>query len=68
MSLKRPIKQGSFGGHFDELVKHFPHDRPSASETDAEERRRSLREKRDIHALLFEQAWKLDRSTDEKQR
>ena len=24
MPAKRPVRKGSFGGHFDELVKHFP--------------------------------------------
>ena len=25
MPGRRPVQKGSFGGHFDELVKHFPH-------------------------------------------
>lgn len=62
MSGKRPMKEGSFGGHFEELVKHFPHSAPRDAPT--EEERRNLREKRDIHALLFEQAWKVDRQDD----
>ena len=60
MTGKRPIIKGSFGGHFDELVKHFPNDEPKDTrrrESDA----RVLKEKRDIHALLFERAWSLDR-------
>ena len=60
--VKHSGKQGSFGGHFDELVKHFPHDEANQGRT----RRvgsRELQEKRDIHALLFEQAWKLDRES-----
>jgi hypothetical protein len=28
MPGKRPDKKGSFGGHFDGLVKHFPDERP----------------------------------------
>ena len=32
MPRKRPVKKGSFGGHFDELVKHFPNDRPAKAE------------------------------------
>lgn len=28
MPHRRPVKHGSFGGHFDELVKHFTHSRP----------------------------------------
>jgi hypothetical protein len=60
--VKHSGKQGSFGGHFDELVKHFPHDEDNQGGT----RRvgsRELQEKRDIHALLFEQAWRLDRES-----
>lgn len=30
MPGKRPDNKGSFGGHFDELVKHFPDERPNA--------------------------------------
>ena len=59
MPGRRPKQQGSFASHFDELVKHFPaeslreppHNASSAT---------SLKEKRDIHALLFEQAWRVD--------
>jgi hypothetical protein len=59
MPHRRPLVKGSFGGHFEELVKHFTHDRPERPlTTDAEEA--DQKEKRDIHALLFEMAWKLD--------
>ena len=58
MTGKRPIIKGSFGGHFDELVKHFPNDGPKGQAQARNER--ELKEKRDIHALLFEQAWRLD--------
>jgi hypothetical protein len=60
MPGRRPIKKGSFGAHFDEVVKHFPHaplpNRQQRSNEDA----RAQQEKRDIHALLFERAWRLD--------
>ena len=56
MTGNRPIIKGSFGGHFDELVKHFPHDQKPAEPRDE----RELKEKRDIHALLFERAWRMD--------
>jgi len=62
MSGKRLTKQGSFGGHFDELVKHFPHDKMGERRTHPPSAR-ELQEKRDIHALLFEEAWKLDRES-----
>jgi len=59
MPHRRTIRKGSFGGHFDELVKHFPHEEskvgPNMSDPNA------LKEKRDIHALLFERAWRMDR-------
>lgn len=32
MPAKRPVRKGSFGGHFDELVKHFPNDRPAKAQ------------------------------------
>ena len=67
MSGKGTIKKGSFSGHFDELVKHFPHDKPGESPS-GRPSSRELQEKRDIHALLFEQAWKLDRADDGKAR
>ena len=60
MTGKRPIIKGSFGGHLDELVKHFPNDEPNGSRG-RESEARALKEKRDIHALLFERAWSLDR-------
>jgi len=58
MPHRRTRKKGSFGGHFDELVTHFPDAQPEAD--DSSEADRKLREKLDIHALLFEQAWRLD--------
>ena len=58
MPHRRTRKKGSFGGHFDELVTHFPD--AQLEPDDSSEADRKLREKRDIHALLFEQAWRLD--------
>lgn len=66
MRHKRPVEKGSFGAHFDELVKHFPHSprnaqpAPRSSERACED----LKEKLDIHALLFERAWGLDEKDD----
>jgi hypothetical protein len=37
MPHRRPRAKGSFGGHFDELTKHFPHEE---AESEAKERRR----------------------------
>ena len=62
MPHKRPVQKGSFGAHFDELVKHFPHSPNDARPAPAFSDRRGedLKEKLDIHALLFERAWRLD--------
>ena len=60
MPWRRKVKKGSFGGHFDELVQHFP-ENTTTSESRAHQRPRELQEKLDIHALLFERAWEVDR-------
>ena len=62
MSRVRPSKKGSFGGHLEELVRHFPHE-ASAHALPKTVDKKSLKEKLDIHALLFERAWQLDRDT-----
>ena len=59
MPHKRPAKPGSFDAHFDELVKHFPRETPAERSPLND---RDLSEKRDIHALLFERAWQLERN------
>jgi len=58
MPHRRKPKKGSFGSHFDELVAQFP----AAQEAEKNEakRPREFQEKVDIHAALFERAWKLD--------
>lgn len=61
MPGRRPIKKGSFGAHFDEVVRHFPHAALPGGQQRPSEEARALQEKRDIHALLFERAWRLDR-------
>ena len=53
------MKKGSFGGHFDELVAHFPDAENETKERSGQDRK--LREKLDIHAALFEQAWRMER-------
>ena len=61
MPHRRQVQKGSFGGHFDELVKHFPDGigkGPSAEDKAA--RSRELQDKIDLHAQLFDWAWKLD--------
>jgi len=54
MRGQRSDQKGSFGGRFEEIVKHFPHDLPQRPKPID---KRELQHKRDIHALLFERAW-----------
>jgi hypothetical protein len=56
MPGKRPIKRGSFGGHFDELVKQFPHEQPGTRDDQARKPRDSV--DGNIHDKLFESAWR----------
>ena len=58
MDGKRPRQSGGFAGDIGDLIKHFPpggRDSPASPRDD-----RALQEKRDIHAMLFEKAWRLD--------
>ena len=59
MPHRRKTEKGSFGSHFDELVVQFPAGETRAS-LGSTERPRELQDKVDIHAALFEHAWKLD--------
>jgi hypothetical protein len=59
MPHRRQMHRGSFGAHFDELVKHFPgHDRERGEPR--HQRSSELQEKIDIHAQLFALAWEVD--------
>ena len=60
MPHKCTSKTGSFGAHLDELVKHFP--RETKAKRSPARDSQNLKEKRDIHALLFERAWQLENS------
>jgi hypothetical protein len=60
MPLRRQFRKGSFGGHFDELVQHFPEQQSERGGDQPNQRSAKLQEKIDIHALLFERAWGLD--------
>jgi hypothetical protein len=56
-------RKGSFSSHFDDLIAQFPAE-PSARETsEASDRSRDLQEKIDLHARLFERAWRMDRES-----
>ena len=65
MGNQRPDNKGSFGGQFDELVKQFSHELPTRSSKPVD--KRELQDKRDIHALLFERAWNIDRKKQESE-
>ena len=54
MSGTRPVKKGSFGGHFDELVTLFPKERKSSADTPDTPRRGN---NHNVHDRLFEGAW-----------
>lgn len=55
MPAKRPVRKGSFGGHFDELVKHFPDEqRPKPGEPPGKPKL----DAKDIHDRLFESTWR----------
>ena len=54
MPHRRRVKKNSFGGHFDDLVKHFPEQaskRRAADESVPED-------EGNIHDRLFETAWR----------
>lgn len=60
MPHRRRVQKGSFGGHFDELVKHFPAEDRHRPVEDSGARSRELQDRIDLHAQLFDWAWKLD--------
>jgi hypothetical protein len=60
MPHRRKAEKGSFAAHFDELVAHFPPEAKRSTEAQRAERSRELQDKVDVHAALFERAWKLE--------
>jgi hypothetical protein len=58
MDKKRPDKSGSFAGGIGELIKHSSKEQRVSKSPAADER--ALQEKKDIHALLFEHAWRVE--------
>jgi hypothetical protein len=60
MPGKRPVKKGSFGDHFDELVKHFPDERPGVRPDKTGGKNGG---DGSIHDRLFENAWAKARGT-----
>ena len=58
MPQRRRLQKGSFGSHFDELVKIFPHE-PEESGSNARDKRSDGDEDpRHINDRLFESAWR----------
>jgi len=53
MPGRRTVKRGSFGGHFDELVKNFPHEQPG---TRRDSRSTDDQPDHNVHDRLFEHA------------
>jgi hypothetical protein len=60
MPHRRKPEKGSFGGHFDELVKHFPGEQLSASSED-----KDVPPERDgsVDDRLFESTWRKSRNS-----
>ena len=56
MPERRQVKKGSFGSHFDEVVKHFPHDELAQRDKD-DGRRKPAKDDGNVHDRLFESAW-----------
>jgi hypothetical protein len=54
MPHRRRVKKNSFGGHFDDLVKHFTEQPSKDQGTD----KGAPRDDRSIHDRLFESAWR----------
>jgi hypothetical protein len=52
MPGRRPVKKGSFGSHFDELMKHFTSEQPARSAKPTE----TKPDPRNVHDRLLERA------------
>ena len=62
MPKRRQVKKGSFGSHFDEVVKHFPHEETTKPDK-AHDRRKRSKDDGNVHDKLFESAWRKARGT-----
>ena len=56
MSRTRPVKKGSFGSHFDEVVKHFPAEATPRHKPRGD--RQPSSDDGNVHDKLFEAAWR----------
>lgn len=61
----RKDRSGNFGGKIDELVKHFPKERPAARRAQSGEKPPPKQDDRHINDLLFESAWRKSRKKDQ---
>lgn len=59
MPHRRRVQKGSFGTHFDELVKHFPSGQDAREKGRDEPARKE--DKRSVHDKLFDSAWRKPR-------
>jgi hypothetical protein len=62
MPGRRQVKKGSFGSHFDEVVKHFPHAEP----TQGDDRGKPSEDDGNVHDKLFESAWRKARGAQSR--
>ena len=63
MPRRRPDKKGSFGGHFDELVRVLEPE--PAKKAERPDRRAPSVEDSNVHDRLFESAWRKSREDQE---
>jgi hypothetical protein len=56
MPHRRTTKKGSFAGHLDEVVRHFPQDLPRPKSDRPDRHRKG--EDGDIHDKLFKSSWR----------
>ena len=66
MPHRRSVSKGSFGGHFDELVKHFPHGPRQPKSSEVKQRDNGNADERSVHDRLFECAWKKAREEERR--
>jgi hypothetical protein len=62
MPRMRPVKKGSFGSHFDEVVKHFPEEASPRHKPRGD--RKPSRDDGNVHDKLFEAAWRKARDKE----
>lgn len=57
MPHRRRVQKGSFGSHFDELVKHFESRRETTVEGESPDQPARKADKRRVRDKLFDKAW-----------